>query len=163
MTIQCLYDLAINAYVKVPMFYPPDSGVIQTIINKSKIAGKALPEEAKSSSPRHSPIIQNPELLEMLLDLLKRTVDDGLKLAFFQGLESALNEENCAKLVEVPFIIWVSTLLKTSYLEEWSNMDEVSALIFDIINKITVFDLNRTTKQFKILKSVKKIPNSDFL
>jgi hypothetical protein len=163
MTITCLYDLALNAYVKVPLFYPPDTGVVQTIINKSIIADKALPEEGKSSSPRSVPTIGNAQLLQILTHLLETAtkVDpdelNEMKKAFLETVESHLNDANCERLADVQFIIWISSLVKSSYLDlSKYEHNEISSQVFDIINKVVIFDLNRPKKKFMTLSLIRK-------
>jgi len=74
-------------------------------------------------------------------------------------LENHLTPENCDKLLETPFIVWLSVILKHRTLPRAKNFheDELSILIFEIINKLTIFDLNRNSKQFQILKIFKKL------
>ena len=162
-TYQLLIALASSGLEKVVSFYPPDSGTAKTIINRSSIADKTLPQSQKAP-PSHK--ITHPEALEVLTELLKLEDSDSVKSDTLASLDPLLDAENCEILLESPFISWCAALVKSDSQKPtmWPNKqreEHYQMQLYELVIKLCVFDLYRPSKLFKFQQWLTKIPDVD--
>lgn len=163
-TYNLLVALASSGLEKVAAFYPPDSGSAKTIINRSSIADKTLPQAEKTQSSRK---IIHPDALEVLLELLKAEDTESVKADAIAGLEPLLDAENCEVLLECPFISWCAALVKSDSQKPAvgsarQREDHSQTQLYDLVTKLCVCDLYRPPRQFKFLQWLSKVPDIDF-
>ncbi|RUS28230.1 hypothetical protein BC938DRAFT_482128, partial [Jimgerdemannia flammicorona] len=86
-----------------------------------------------------------PELMKLLIELL-RTVESGdLVYHILTDVKRLLNEENMKVLWEHPWFEWISRFLQYRSMMGPSNYNRIHTLIDSIIQKMMVFDLSRKT------------------
>lgn len=164
-TYQLLVALASNGLEKVAAFYPPDSGTAKTIINRSSIADKTLPQAEKSTNTRK---VTHPDALEVLMELLKAEEVESVKADAIAALEPLMDAENCEVLLECPFISWCAALVKSDSqkpaVRSARQRDDrcYQSQLYDIVVKLCAFDLCRPPRQFKFQQWLAKVPDIDF-
>ena len=157
-----IYDLllflSLNAFNNVGLLYPHESSSVKIIINLSDLAAKALPN-ANCNEKK----IVFVEVFEVLFEIIKLESDDNLKLEVFRNIENMLDNENCEKILEYPFLVWCSGLVKeTQHLSIPQSKDSKNQYIFDtFIIKLCLYDLNRASSKCKLCYWINKIPDVD--
>jgi hypothetical protein len=152
-----LITLACNKFDHVAVFFPPESGSTRTIINHSSIAARALPV---SQSSVNTFKILYPEALEVLVDLLKKTEDENLKLQVFFKIEKILDDENCEKILRSSFLKKCAGMISEDAQSLQKSRDaKFSNEIFEVIKKLCIYDLN-SSKQ-KILEMINSTPDCE--
>lgn len=156
---ELIINLLFNGFNNVSLLYPNDAASVKMIINLSQIAAKALP--AANSSPTDKKIVF-VEALEILVEMLRIETDDSLKLEVFNSIENLLDSENCEKVLESPFLVWTSNLVKESQHLPTPIKDSKNLQIFEtFIVKLCIYDLNRPPNKCKFIHWINKIPDAD--
>ncbi|CAG9316590.1 unnamed protein product [Blepharisma stoltei] len=161
-TYQMLLILAQNGFNQVGLLYPPESGILKTIINLSSIAAKAIPNQGPEPVKR----IVFPEALEVLIDLLKQETNEELISDVFRSIEIILDPENCEKLLEVPFLTWCAKLVKSDEQQpigfyQRPRDDKHLFQIYKVVTRLCYFDMNRAPKAIKFIHWLNKTIDAD--
>ena len=156
---ELVMNLAFNSFNNISFLYPGDSATVKMIINVSEIAAKALPANKVSPSDKKLVYV---EAIEILIEILKNDSEENNKIEIFTAIENFLDSENCERLLESPFLVWTSNLVKDSQHLSLTGKENKNSQIFDtFLVKLCLFDLNRQTNKFKFIHWINKIPDSD--
>eukprot|EP01022_Parablepharisma_sp_SALTPOND_P034498 TRINITY_DN91_c0_g4_i1.p1 TRINITY_DN91_c0_g4~~TRINITY_DN91_c0_g4_i1.p1 ORF type:complete len:1789 (-),score=168.64 TRINITY_DN91_c0_g4_i1:127-5493(-) len=174
--LQTLLDFVVGGF-KVQTLYPQTNSYVSTVINRSPIAGEVLNQVPPSQLG-----LVNPEMLETLFSALSRTKELHYRINMLRQLETVVVtgtllireykiEHDAQKVIDAGIFVWIVEYFKNLEVEQQKvtkdvvaeSIKKISKMSIKILCGIITKELEKTTKNCKLIKLLQSIPSVDHI